>query len=414
MTEEKRQQYALMRYGIIAPAVNRTLPEGMPLQRFWEEAAEKDYIDPDGNVRHFTVKTIQRWYYFYENNGFDALLRQPRADAGKSRKIGTDLQNQILYLKTHYPRMPATEIHRVLVENGFIAKDEVSISTVTRQIKILRQAQDLPVGSDMRRYERPHINEVWCADSCVGPKILLNGVKQRIYIIAIIDDASRFITGADVFTQDNFISLMCVMKSATAKYGIPKVWNFDNGSTYKNHQMELLAARLGSAIHYCKPYTPTQKSKIERWFRTLRDKWLGITDLNQFSNLDEIRGSLYEFVQRYNQSVHSSLDGKSPEQRFFSEPEYIRRLSAEKAEQSFLLEAERRVSADCVLVIDRVEYEVDSRFAGRKVRLRYAPDMKTVYVVEADGALTGIRVLNKQENAVTKRRKIYLSEGGQN
>lgn len=161
-------------------------------------------------------------------------------------------------------------------------------------------------------------------------------------------------------------------------------------------------------------YTPTQKSKIERWFRTLRDKWLGITDLNQFSNLDEIRGSLYEFVQRYNQSVHSSLDGKSPEQRFFSEPEYIRRLSAEKTEQSFLLEAERRVSADCVLVIDRVEYEVDSRFAGRKVRLRYAPDMKTVYVVEADGALTGIRVLNKQENAVTKRRKIYLSEGGQN
>ena len=413
MTDEKRQQYALMRYGIIAPAVNRTLPEGMPLQRFWEEAAEKDYIDPDGNVRHFTVKTIQRWYYFYENNGFDALLRQPRADAGKSRKIDADLREHIVYLKTQYPRMPATEIHRHLVENGVIAKDDVSLSTVTRQVKTLKQEQAIVTGSEMRRYERPHINEVWCADSCVGPKILLSGTKQRIYIIAIIDDASRFITGADVFTQDNFISLMCVMKSATAKYGIPKVWNFDNGSTYKNHQMELLSARLGSVIHYCKPYTPTQKSKIERWFRTLRDKWLGITDLNQFSTLEEIRGSLQEFVQRYNQSVHASLDGRSPEQRFFSEPEYIRRISPEETEQTFLLETERRVSADCVLVVDRVEYEVDSRFAGRRVRLRYAPDMKTVYVVEADGTLTEIRVLNKQENAVTKRRKIYLSEGGQ-
>lgn len=411
MTDEKRQQYALMRYGIIAPAVNRTLPEGIPLQRFWEEAAEKEYMDPDGNTRHFTAKTIQRWYYFYENDGFDALCRQPRNDAGRSRKIDADIREQILLLKKQYPRMPATEIHRWLVENGFICKDEISLSTITRQVNLLKQEQSFPARADMRRYERPHINEVWCADSCVGPKIMLNGTRQRIYIIAIIDDASRFITGADIFTQDNFVSLMSVMKSATAKYGIPKVWNFDNGSTYKNHQMELLAARLGSVIHYCKPYTPTQKSKIERWFRTLRDKWLGITNLSNFSNLDEIRSSLHEFVQRYNQTVHTSLDGKSPEQRFFSEPEYIRRISAEETDRMFLLELERRVSADSVLVIDKVEYEVDSRFAGRKIRIRYSPDVRNVYVVEADGTLTGVRVLNKRENAVTKRNKVYLSGG---
>lgn len=412
MTDEKRQEYALMRYGIIAPAVNHTLPEGIPLQRFWEEASEREYIDPDGKKRHFTAKTIQRWYYFYINNGLDGLITQPRTDAGKSRKIDADIREHILCLKQRFPRIPATEIHRSLVEHGYIRKDDISLATVTRQVNQLKKEQSLPVQADMRRYERPHINEVWCADSCVGPKILLNGTKQRIYIIAMIDDASRFITGADVFTQDNFVSLMNVMKSATAKYGIPKVWNFDNGSSYKNLQMELLAARIGSVIHYCKPYTPTQKSKIERWFRTLRDKWLGITDLSRFSSLDEIRSSLHEFVQRYNQSVHSSLDGKSPEQRFFSEPERIRRISIEETETTFLLELERRVSADCVLVIDKVEYEVDSRFAGRRIRLRCAPDMKQVYVVEADGTLTPIRVLNKQENAAAKRNKVYLSEGG--
>lgn len=134
--------------------------------------------------------------------------------------------------------------------------------------------------------------------------------------------------------------------------------------------------------------------------------------MSKFSSLDEIRTSLHEFVQRYNQTVHSSLDGKSPEQRFFSEPERIRRLSTEENETTFLLELERRVSADSVLVINKVEYEVDSRFAGRRIRLRCAPDMKQVYVVEADGTLTPIRVLNKQENAVVKRNKVYLSEGG--
>ncbi|MFR2338011.1 MAG: hypothetical protein ACLS7X_01465 [Mediterraneibacter gnavus] len=75
----------------------------------------------------------------------------------------------------------------------------------------------------MRRYERPHINEVWCGDSSVGPRLTdSDGKKHRIYIIALIDDASRFITGIDVFYHDNFINLMSVMKSAIAKYGRPK------------------------------------------------------------------------------------------------------------------------------------------------------------------------------------------------
>ena len=89
-----------------------------------------------------------------------------------------------------------------------------------------------------------------------------DGKKHRVYIIALIDDASRFITGIDVFYHDNFINLMSVMKSAIAKYGRPKVFNFDNGKSYKNRQMELLAARIGTTLSYCQPYTPTGKAKI--------------------------------------------------------------------------------------------------------------------------------------------------------
>ena len=39
----------------------------------------------------------------------------------------------------------------------------------------------------MRRYERPHINEVWCGDSSVGPRLTMpDGKKHRIYIIALM------------------------------------------------------------------------------------------------------------------------------------------------------------------------------------------------------------------------------------
>ena len=77
-------------------------------------------------------------------------------------------------------------------------------------------------NKDMRRYERPHINEVWCGDSSAGPRLTdPDGKKHRVYIIALIDDASRFITGIDVFYNDNFINLMSVMRAAIAKYVRP-------------------------------------------------------------------------------------------------------------------------------------------------------------------------------------------------
>lgn len=54
--------------------------------------------------------------------------------------------------------------------------------------------------------------------------------------------------------------------------------------------MELLAARIGSVIHYDQPYTPTQKAKIERWFRTMKDQWMAGLDIRDFHSLDELRG----------------------------------------------------------------------------------------------------------------------------
>ena len=172
--------------------------------------------------------------------------------------------------------------------------------------------------------------------------------------------------------------------------------------------MELLDARIGTTLNYCKPYTPIDKAKIERWFRTLKDQWMASLDIRDFHFLEELKGSLLAYVARYNQSPHTSLKGSSPQDRFFSEPEYIRRLPEDEISRCFLLEIERRVSADCVVVIDQVEYEVDYHFAKQRICLRYSHDMSEIFVVEADGTLSPIRLLNKQENASVKREKIRL------
>ena len=412
MNQEKKQAVALMRYSAIAPLITGLSDDYESLTAFFNNASVKGVIHPDGTIKHYAPGTIEKWYRNYKEAGFDALIPTGRVDQGKPRKLDDDLQEQIRYLKANYPRMSASAIYRQLRDNGSIKNGEVSESTVNRYINLIAVQMKTTTNQDMRRYERAHINEVWCGDSSVGPYLKTSdGKKHKVYIIALIDDASRFIAGIDVFFNDNFVNLMSVMKSAVAKYGRPGMFNFDNGSSFKNKQMELLAARIGSVVHYDQPYTPTQKAKIERWFRTMKDQWLSSLDIRDFHSLDELWGNLLAYVQNYNQTVHSSLKGLSPQDRFFSEPDRIRRLSDEEIENCFLLELERRVSSDSVIVIDQVEYEVDYRFAKQRIKLRYSPDMKDIFIVEADGTLTPIRLLNKTENAYIKREKIHLCRG---
>ena len=412
MEKDKQQSIALMRYGAIAPVIPGLPEDYSSLSAYFREISQNGILHPTGEIRNYAPATIEKWLLDYRKGGFDALIPKSRSDCGTSRKIDADLKEQILYLRSNYPRLSASAIFRQLQDNGSIRKGQLSESTVLRFINEMNLREQFTNNQDLRRYERSHINEVWCGDSSVGPYLTTDdGKKHKVYVIALIDDASRFIVGIDVFFNDNFINLMSVIKSAVAKFGVPKVFNFDNGPGYRNKQMELLAARIGSTIHYCKPYSPVQKAKIERWFRTLKDQWMATLNMKDFHTLDELRGSLLTYVRLYNQRVHSSLNGKSPEERFFSESEYIRRISDEQIESSFLLEIERRVSADSVITIDQVEYEVDYRFAKQRITLRYSPDMDDIYVVEHDGTLTPIRILNKQENSTVKREKVRLTGG---
>lgn len=413
MTEDERINIALFRYGVINPLIANTA-EGASKNEFYREAATKTYQDQRGKSIKISSPTIQRWYYYYEKDGFDGLKPQKRKDKGSFRKLDTDIMRQIDFLKSEYPRIQATLIYEKLLQNGTITKKDVSLSSITRYIKKLKTEKSYTTNKDMRRYERAHINEVWCGDSSVGPYLKLDGKKYRTYIIALIDDASRMVIGIDIFMNDNFINLMKVMRSAIQKYGKPKLLNFDNGSPYKNEQMTLLSARIGTTLNYCQPYTPTSKAKIERWFRTMKDHWMATLNMNDYHNLEELRTSLYQYVQTYNTSIHHALNGSTPQQRFFQESNLITRMSDAQIERSFLLEIERRVSADSVIMINKVEYEIDYRYAKQRIRLRYAPDLSTIYLVEKESEeLQEIKLLNKHDNAHIKRDKLKLTGGNE-
>lgn len=263
MNDETRQKIALFRYGILAPLISGTYDNADNKKGFFRYAATMTYTNPRGLDTTLSASTLERWFYQYQKGGFDALLPQRRVDTGISRKLDDDMIEQINYLKQEYPRIPATLIHQKLLDNGTITKGEISLSTVNRYINQLNLKTKYTPNKDMRRYERPHINEVWCGDSSVGPYLLLDGKKKKVWIIALLDDTSRMVTGIDVFFHDNFVNVMSVMKTAVSTYGKPKVLNLDNGASYKNKQISLLAARIGTTLSYNPPYTPIGKAYVK-------------------------------------------------------------------------------------------------------------------------------------------------------
>lgn len=133
--------------------------------------------------------------------------------------------------------------------------------------------------------------------------------------------------------------------------------------------------------------------------------------MNDFKNLDELRDSLFTYVQKYNQSPHSSLEMKTPQDRFYEESTLIYRFDEDRINKTFLLEEERNVSADNVIIIDNKEYEVDYRYAGRKLLVRYSPDLSRVYSVDRkSGEMEEIHLLDKYRNGSGHRKTFRFSE----
>lgn len=413
MTNEEKDRIALFRYGIISELVSGITNFGSK-DAYFKAKGEIKWIDMDGKPTTISEKTIERWYYNYMKYGFDALRPKGRNDRGGTRKLDDEILSVIDYYIEKHPRMPATLIYDELIRNNYIRIDDVSQSTITRYVSKKKKSSDVLPRAEMKRYEASHINEIWCCDTTYSFKINVGNEKKRLFIIGIIDDASRMIVGIDVFFNDNYPNFLSVLKSAVSRYGKPKILNLDNGAPYKNSQLEMLAARVGICLYHNKPYYGQGKAKIERWFRTMKDHFMANYHLTSKTTINEFKTDLMEYVVNYNNSIHSQLNGQTPIERFFNSGEEIKQLEKDYINQTFLLEVDRKVSIDCVIQIDNIEFEVPQQYSKRQIKIRYSNDYKNCYVVNPDGGLDQIKLLDKKANGQIKRKQpIFDTEAQQ-
>lgn len=396
-------EMAYFRFALIAPVIQGVFPDATKTA-YYRRVTSDMLTLPDGSQVRYNPKTLEKWEEYYKKGGMDALMPKTRSDKGMTRKLTDATAEEIFRLKAKYPKLNATQIYNRLVENGFINASQVSVASVQRFIKRndLKSARNINL-KDRKAFEEEFSGAMYQADSCYGPFITQDGQTRRTYLIMVLDDHSRMIVGGRYFYNDNAYNFQIVLKEAVARYGIPNKLYLDNGSTYKNEQLSLICGSIGTVELHTPVRDGASKGKVERNFRTLKQRWLYGLDTKQIHSIEELNRELADYIRKHNTTVHSATNEK-PIDRYIRDLDRIKKpKSQEWLDECFMNRKHRRVNNDATLSINKEYYDAPMQFIGMKVQVRYLPDqMDKAYIFYEDKHYP-LRPTDKVANSRTKR-----------
>ena len=408
-------EIAQFRFALIAPVIQGLFPDASATA-YYKRVTASPLTLPDGSTVTYSYKTLEKWKSLYTIGGLDALMPRVRADKGIPRALNEDAISEIYRIKGEHPRMNATQIHDHLIREAFIPAT-VSVDSVQRFIRHndLKSARD-PNLRDRKAFEEDAFGKIWQADTCYLPYITEDGRSRRVYCIMIIDDHSRLLVGGQLFYKDNACNFQKVLKDAIATYGIPDKLYVDNGCSYSNEQLSMICVSLGILLLHTKIRDGASKGKVERHFRTLKERWLYTLDMESVTSLSQFNGMLKDYMRDYNTTFHRGIDGV-PLERYRNSTDHPRKpQSRQWLDDCFYNRITRKVRKDSTITIDKVCYDVPMQFISAKVDIRYLPDDMTSAYILFDDRKFPIRQTDRNDNCHTKRNNLpaidYAKAGG--
>ncbi len=221
-----------------------------------------------------------------------------------------------------------------------------------------------------------------------GPYVTHGSRKLQTKLIAFIDDASRLCCHAQFFLHENTTTLLAALRSGLYKRGVPEAMYVDNGSIYTSKEITQVCARVGCLLCHAPVRDGAAKGKVERFFRTVRDKFL-IRQLD-LTSVDALNRQFTAWVEHhYNDHLHSTLQMK-PIDRFGLDLSRIRFLPPNEVnDELFWVEHDRTVLADNTFSVQRRRFECPRDLRSRKVQVRFDRKYLTRVVVFFKGERMG-------------------------
>ena len=376
-SDDKKLKIATFRFGLISEFVTGVRLDYGEREKLIFQKSERSYDIPFSRRSQISRTTIRKWINDYKKAGhrIEGLYPKERSDKGRIRSLSSSLKLAVKELKKENPDLKIPAIITCLKHRKLIAQDEhVSLTGLYRYLKSERLNSINEDAVDKRHFEAQHPNEIWQSDVLHGPKVKFNKKLCKTYLIAIIDDHSRYVVHAEFYlaeTRENFLNCL---RQAILKRGLPQTLYIDNGSCFRALHLEQVAAQLGIGIKHSRPYIPQGRGKIERWFKFVRDNYLQTVSLlkSDVSTLDLLNSDFFNWVEAYNNKVHSTTK-QSPYDRYQAGLECVR--PAPKHLLDYFRQIEfRRVKKDRTIRLAGIILEAPVGLIDKQIELRFHPD----------------------------------------
>jgi putative transposase len=239
-------------------------------------------------------RRVQRLWSVYRATGEVPSLKRP----GRKRVEASDEERRIIGEAYARYEVNALTLERAIEVDYGTHIPHNRIHAVLKTMGLARDEPRKQVRKKWIRYERKYSNSLWHTDWT-----LIEGMG---WLIAYLDDASRFVVGYGLFPEATSEHAVEVLKEAVKRHGKPASMLTDRGvqfyaveagdrlrglTAFEKYLIENEVRHvLGRVSH------PQTNGKVERFFRTVKDK------LGRFESVDEL-------MEWYNmRRPHMSLD----------------------------------------------------------------------------------------------------------
>ena len=238
----------------------------------------------------------------------------------------------ILMLKETNPSWGCQRISDMLFRGPALPASASTVAKVLKEAGYeLHEEPTRPHPDKVRRFERAKPNQLWQTDLFT---FILKRQNRRVYLVAFMDDHSRFIVSYGLHASQSSALVLEVLRAGITNYGPPEEILTDNGSQYVTwrgksaFRKELEKRGIQQVV--ARPRRPQTLGKIERFWGTL---WRECIESSVFLDLGDAQTRIGLFMDYYNfQRVHSGIGGLVPADRFFgAAPEVLKTLKARVA-----------------------------------------------------------------------------------
>ncbi len=279
--------------------------------------------------------TLFAWKKKFTEEGPAGLVDKPKGGPTGSR-LPELTRRTILMLKQANPEWGCQRISDLLLRGPALPASAAAVARVLHEAGYaLEEVPTRPHPPKESRFERAQPNALWQTDLFT---FVLKRQNRRVYLVAFLDDHSRFLVGYGLHASQSSALVLEVLRAALAAYGTPEEILTDNGSQYVTWRGKSAFTRelekRGIRQVVARPRRPQTLGKIERFWGTL---WRECVETAVFVDLGDARQRVGHFIDHYNfQRSHQGIDGLVPADRFFGAAPEVRRTLAARVQANAL------------------------------------------------------------------------------